>query len=269
MAETGKLGTAESLLASVQLALAAADATPPSITTEGGRLGGQLGRHDSCPRRGSWSLDLQPLGRERAGRLRRRRTLRRRSRPTLPLIGPWVVKTPAWARRSRRLPGRRHRRPRRPSRPAGSAWPWAAWFSGWTAPLARMSFCMMAESVLAIAHTADPAPTFVAHVAPRWVLGGQDAYLGGEQLAFAGADEPRPATGDRTGKLGTANSLLAGDAAGIGRSRRRRRGNHRLRDRLEHLGPVQRCRRRRRARALSRRCPPSDGCGKRRGRAQC
>ena len=75
---------------------------------------------------------------------------------------------------------------------------------------------LRAASVLAIAQTAVPAPTFAAHASPRWVLGGQDAYLGGEQLAFAGAASPQPATGTRTGKLGTPTSLLAGMRLALG-----------------------------------------------------
>ena len=75
---------------------------------------------------------------------------------------------------------------------------------------------LSAASVLAIAQTAIPAPTFAAHASPRWVLGGQDAYLGGERLAFAGADPPQPTTGTQTGKLGTSASLLAGMRLALG-----------------------------------------------------
>ena len=75
---------------------------------------------------------------------------------------------------------------------------------------------LSAASVLAIAQTATPTPTFAAHASPRWVLGGQDAYLGGERLAFAGADSPQPTTGTQTGKLGTSASLLAGMRMALG-----------------------------------------------------
>ena len=43
MSQTSKLGIVDSLLANVQLAFAGSDPTPPTITTQGGRLGGQLG----------------------------------------------------------------------------------------------------------------------------------------------------------------------------------------------------------------------------------
>ena len=43
MAQTGKLGTADSQLANLQLAFTTADPSPPSIDTQSGRLGGQLG----------------------------------------------------------------------------------------------------------------------------------------------------------------------------------------------------------------------------------
>src|SRR5208283_4989061 len=97
MAQTGSLGTPDSLLANVQLALAAADAAPPSITTENGQLGGQLGN-------------------------------------TILALG------------------------------------------GVTGPLVSN---LSAASVLAIAQTANPAPTFAAHASPHWTLGGQDSAPGG------------------------------------------------------------------------------------------
>ena len=43
MAQTSQPGTPDSLLANVQLAFAGAAAAPPALTTQGGRLGGQLG----------------------------------------------------------------------------------------------------------------------------------------------------------------------------------------------------------------------------------
>ena len=78
------------------------------------------------------------------------------------------------------------------------------------------TFCMTAESVLAIAQTADPAPTFVAHASPHWTLGGHDSQLGSMELAFAGAADSRPLTGTQTGKLGTVYSLLGGVRLALG-----------------------------------------------------
>ncbi len=75
---------------------------------------------------------------------------------------------------------------------------------------------LSAESVLAIAQTADPAPTFAPHLSPAWVLGGRDAQLGVVQPAFAGAEEARPETGDQTGQLGTLNSLLGNMRPALG-----------------------------------------------------
>ena len=43
MAQTGKLGTTDSQLANLQLAFVTTDPALPSVTTESGRLGGQLG----------------------------------------------------------------------------------------------------------------------------------------------------------------------------------------------------------------------------------
>ena len=120
MAQTGQPGTPDSLLANVQLAFAGADAAPPSITTQSGRLGGQLGS------------SVLALG---------------------GVIGPLVSN-------------------------------------------------VSAESVLAIAQTADPAPTFAAHASPHWTLGGQDSAPGNTQPAFTGADAPLPALTSQSGRLG-------------------------------------------------------------------
>ena len=106
MAQTGKLGTADSQLANLQLAFTTADPALPSVTTESGRLGGQLG--DTVLALGG-------------------------------VIGASVIH-------------------------------------------------LAAESVLAAAQTADPAPTFAPHASPLWALGGQDSQLGDTELAFAGAD---------------------------------------------------------------------------------
>ena len=110
MAQTAKLGTADSLLANVQLAFAAADASPPSITAESGRLGGKLG--DTVLALGG-------------------------------VVGP-------------------------------------------------LTFHLYAESGLAIAQTADPAPTFVAHPSPALDLGRPRLQLGATEPAFTGADDPCP-----------------------------------------------------------------------------
>ena len=75
---------------------------------------------------------------------------------------------------------------------------------------------LSATSVLAIAQTVAPGATFAAHVSPRWVLGGQDSYLGGARLAFAGAAPPQPTTGTQTGKPGTSASLLGGMRLALG-----------------------------------------------------
>ena len=116
MAETGKLGIADSLLANVQLALAAADPTPPAITTQGGSLGGQLG-----------DTILALAG----------------------VDGP-------------------------------------------------LTFNLSAGSALALAQTADPAPAFVAHSTPDYVLGGHDSQLGAMEPAFAGAAVATPSLTGQT-----------------------------------------------------------------------
>ncbi len=85
--------------------------------------------------------------------------------------------------------------------------------SGLSGPLVSH---LSAASVLVIAQTVAPGAIFAAHASPRWVLGGQDSYLGGARLAFAGAAPPQPTTGTQTGKLGTPTSLLAGMRMALG-----------------------------------------------------
>jgi len=215
MAQTGRLGIADSLLANVQLAFAAAEETPPSTTTESGRLGGQLGDM------------ILALGRV-VGPL----TIHLSAESTLALaqtVGPaptfaahvspnWTLGgqdsqlgslEPAFAGADVPLPT-----PTTQTGRLGTAL--GRVVLGLDGAIGPVAVCAGAESVLAIAQTADPAPTFAARPTPRWVLGGQDSGLGGVQLAFAGADEPRPATGDRTGRPGTANSLLAAMRLALG-----------------------------------------------------
>ena len=128
------MGGQDSQLGDTELAFAGADVLPPAITTQSGRLGGQLG-------------GLVPgLG---------------------GLVGAGVIR-------------------------------------------------LSAESVLVIAETADPAPTFAPHLSPAWVLGGREAQLGAMEPAFAGAEEARPATGDQTGQLGTLHSLLGNVRPALG-----------------------------------------------------
>ena len=55
-----------------------------------------------------------------------------------------------------------------------------------------MTFNLSAESVLALAQTADPAPTFVAHPSALWVLGGHGSQLAAMEPGFTGVDIGKP-----------------------------------------------------------------------------
>ena len=215
MAQTGQLGIADSLLTNVQLAFAVAPDALPALTTQDGRLGWQLGGTvlgvvgvvgplTFCLSAGSvlaiaqtadpaptfaahasphWVLggqDSSPGG-------------------TQPAFTGADTPLPALTNQGGRLGGQ-----------LGST---VFALGGVVGPLASN---LSAGSVLAIAQTAAPGPTFAAHASPRWVLGGQDACLGGQRLAFAGADSPQPTTGTQTGKLGTSASLLAGMRMALG-----------------------------------------------------
>ncbi len=215
MAQTGQPGTPDSLLANVQLAFAGADAALPSITTQSGRLGGQLGSSvlalggvigplvsnvsagsvlafaqtaNPAPTFAAHASPHWVLGGQDAA-----------PDNTQPAFTGADTPLPALTSQGGRLGGQ-----------LGST---VLALSGVAGPLVSS---LSAASVLAIAQTAIPAPTFAAHASPRWVLGGQDAYLGGERLAFAGADQPQPTTGTQTGKLGTPTSLLAGMRLALG-----------------------------------------------------
>jgi hypothetical protein len=215
MAETGKLGTADSLLASVQLAFAAAEATPPEITTQDGRLGGELGSTILALAEvvGPLTFNLSAeSGLALAQTADPAPTFAAHSSPHWTIGGQGSrlgAMEPAFTGAEASLPT-----------PTVQTGRFGATLGstvlGLDGVVGSQVTHLSAESVLAVAQTVDPAPTFVAHLARRWVLGGQDSGLGSAQLAYAGAEEPRPATGDRTGKLGTANSFLAGMRLALG-----------------------------------------------------
>lgn len=215
MAQTGKLGTADSQLASVQLAFAVAEPSPPSVTTESGRLGGQLGETvlalggvigasvihlaaesvlvaaQTAAGEGVFAPHASPLwalgGQDS-----------QLGDTELAFSGADAA-PPTITTQSGRLGGR-----------LGDLVPGLGGLVG--AGVIHLS----AGSVLAIAQTADSAPTFAPHATPLWALGGQDSQLGDTELAFAGAEEARPETGDRTGQLGTLNSLLGNMRPALG-----------------------------------------------------
>jgi hypothetical protein len=215
MAQTSQLATADSLLANVQLAFTGADETPPSITTQSGRLGGQLG--DTILALGGVVGPLTfHLAAESvlvfAQTADPAPTFVAHPSPHWALGGhdaqlgvmepgftgaddPGPTITVQTGRLGRRL---------------GDV------VLGLDGVVGPRTFCMTAESVLAIAQTAATGPTFVAHASPHWTLGGHDSQLGGMELAFAGAAAPRPLTGTRTGKLGTVYSLLGGVRLALG-----------------------------------------------------
>ena len=74
-------------------------------------------------------------------------------------------------------------------------------------------FCLSATNTLTIADSAQKDADLLGHPSPRWVLGGQDAQLGGLGLDFSGTNATLPATGARSGKLGVAlGELIVGSA---------------------------------------------------------
>jgi len=215
MARTSKLGAVDSLLANVQLAFATADPAPPEIATKAGVLGGQLG-----------GTVLALAGAE--GPL----TFNLSAQSTLTLAqtadsGAEIAphSSPDWvlgghdSQPGGLVPGFDGAPAARPTPMTetgllGTALGKAVLgLDGVPRPLV---YYLSAQTALAIAQVADPAPTIVPHASRRWVLGGQDSCLGNMELAYAGPADARPLTGSLTGKLGTDNSMLGGVRLALG-----------------------------------------------------
>ena len=215
MAQTGKLGTADSQLANLQLAFAGADAPLPAIDSQSGRLGGQLG-DTVLALDGVIGASVIHLAAESV-------LAATQSVDLAPTFAPH--ESPAWILGGQdsqlgdvllAFAGADDPLPvitTQSGQLGGQLGDLVPGLGGLVGPgVIHLS----AESVLAIAQTVDPAPTFAPHLSPAWVLGGRDAQLGVVQPAFAGAEEVRPETGDKTGQLGTLNSLLGNMRPALG-----------------------------------------------------
>jgi len=215
MAQTGKLGTVDSLLANVQLAFAAAEPSPPSVTTESGRLGGQLG-DTVLALGGVIGASVIHLSAESVAALAQ-------TADPAPTFAPHA--SPLWVLGGQdsqlgdmglALAGADAELPEITTQTGRLGAQLGGLVPGLGGLVGAGVIHLSAESVLAIGQTADPAPTFAPHASPFWALGGQNSPLGGTALAFAGAEEARPETGDRTGQLGTAGSLLGNMRPALG-----------------------------------------------------
>jgi hypothetical protein len=215
MALTRKLGISDSLLANVELAFAGADATPPAITTQGGSLGGQLGDTILALAEVDGPLTIN-LSAESVLALAQ---LADPAPVIVPHASPdWVLGghdsqlgglVPAFDGAPATLPT--------PTTQTGLlGTPLGAVVPGLDGAAGPMVFNLSAASVLSLLQTADPAPVIAPHASANWALGGQDSYLGGMTLAYAGLADARPFTTGLTGKLGTADSLLAGVRLALG-----------------------------------------------------
>ena len=215
MAQTGKLGTADSQLANLQLAFATADPSPPAIDTQSGRLGGQLG-DTILALGGVIGASVIHLAAESV-------LAAAQSAEPGPAFAPHA--SPLWALGGQdsqlgdtelAFAGADAALPAITTQSGRLGGQLGELVSGLGGLAGAGVIHLSAESVLAIAQTADPAPTFAPHLSPAWVLGGRDAQLGVAQPAFAGAEEARPETGDQTGQLGTLNSLLGNMRPALG-----------------------------------------------------
>ena len=76
-------------------------------------------------------------------------------------------------------------------------------------------FNVSAQTTLTIVQSAESGAELKGHPSARWVLGGQDSYLGNAELAYVPVDL-LPTTGTLTGKLGSASSGLANMRLALG-----------------------------------------------------
>lgn len=215
MAQTGKLGTADSRLANLQLAFAAAEPAPPSVTTESGRLGGQLG---------DMVLALGGVIGASVIHLAAESVLApAHTADAAPTFSPHA--SPLWALGGQdsqlgdtelAFAGADAEPPEITTQSGRLGSQLGGLVPGLGGLVGAGVIHLSAESVLAIAQAADPDPTFVPHLSPAWVLGGRDSQLGAMEPAFAGAEDARPETGDRTGQFGTLNSLLGNMRPALG-----------------------------------------------------
>jgi len=215
MAETGKLGAADSRLASLQLAFAGADPLPLSIDAQSGRLGRRLG--DMLLALGG-VLGASVIHLAAESVLTTSQTV-----DATPTFVPHP--SPLWALggQDARLgdtglafAGADAASPEVTTQSGRFGGQLGAVVPGLDGLVGAGVIHLSAESVLAIAQTADPAPTFAPRLSPAWAVGGRDAQLGIMEPAFAGAEEARPETGDRTGQLGALASLLGNMRPALG-----------------------------------------------------
>ncbi len=76
---------------------------------------------------------------------------------------------------------------------------------------------LWAESVLAIGQAGDGEAEIVGHIPLAWAMGSPDWQLGDSQLGFVGADDPLPALGARSGRLGVGlGNLVLAIAGAVG-----------------------------------------------------
>jgi len=215
MAWTGKLGTVDSQLANVQPAFVIAEPSPPPITTESGRLGGRLGA-TVLALGGVIGAGVIHLSAESV-------LAAAQSADSAPVFAPHA--SPLWALGGQdsqladsqlAFAGADAPLPAITTQSGRLGVPLGSLVPGLGALVSAGVIHLSAESLLAIAQTTALDPTFAPRFSPAWALGGRDAQLGTLEPAFAGAEEARPETGDRTGQLGTPASLLGNMRPALG-----------------------------------------------------
>jgi len=217
MAQTGKLGTADSQLGNMLLAYAGAEAPLPSTGTMGGKLG------VPAAMLGNLLIALSGPDGPKVFNLSAASTLvvAQSTDDGAEIIGHGP---PAWAMGS-------------PDWQLGDA---QLGFTGPDAPLPAIGtrsgrlgvglgslalalggavggqvINLSAASTLELVSSASCDAEIVGHSSPRWAIGGIDCLVGTAQLAYVEV-EPSPVTGEMTGKLGTLASLLGNMRPALG-----------------------------------------------------
>ncbi|MHB9044421.1 MAG: hypothetical protein ACYC35_00625 [Pirellulales bacterium] len=217
MAQTGKLGIADSLLGNVLLAFAGADDPLPSTGTMSGKLG------TPASMLGNAMPALSGPDGPKVINLWAESTLVLVSSVScdaeiVPHAPPaWVMGSPDWQLGDAQLglTGADDPLPTIGTRSGRLGLGLGNLVLGLDGTVGAKVVYLSAGSTLALVSAASCDAEIVPHASPRWVLGGIDNKVGNTQLAYVEV-LPRPLTGTMTGKLGTLASLLGNMRPALG-----------------------------------------------------
>ena len=217
MAQTGKLGTADSQLGNMLLAYAGADAPLPST----GTMSGKLGVPGAMP--GNFLIALSGPDGPKVINLWAESTLvlSQSVEDGAEIIGhappAWAMGSPDWQLGDSQLgfTGPDEALPAVGTRSGRLGIGLGSLVLGLEGVVGGQIINLSATSTLELVSSADCDAEIVPHASPRWVLGGIDTWIGNTQPAYVEV-LPRPLTNIITGKLGTSASLLGNMRPALG-----------------------------------------------------